>query len=311
MNDISLSNSQLPDTIEDLSKFVLVNEERIQALRAQIRAIKKVNVAKEVYEQKLAEAQEIGQITVEAAQKMGELLLQIQKGSGHYSKSENQPPLKNTITAEMGMTRNQVSQYQQMAQNPEAVQTAIQKAIENGDVVSRSQVMKEIRAIKDQVAERDRKIAELESRSSTTIVKEVVPDDYEAQKRQARAFERDYRNEQKKVAEKQKEILQLKDEIEELKGATKEGLDTENLSQNVFYFCTLANNFIGNVGGLVWLTDRIADMPDRERDMFLKAAYSFRDWAQAFSQNLERSMYDKRNDESFGGRGISLLADKE
>lgn len=42
----------------------------------------------------------------------------------------------------MGMTSQQVSQYQQMAQNPEAVQTAIQKAIENGDVVSRSQVMK-------------------------------------------------------------------------------------------------------------------------------------------------------------------------
>ena len=147
MNElINFNNYQLPDTIEDLSKFVLVNEERIQALRAEIRAIKKVSLAKEVYEQKLAEAQEIGQITVEAAQKMGELLLQIQKQSGGDRKSINfQNPTsadyektKTQITSEMGMTSQQVSQYQQMAQNPEAVQAAIQKAIENGDVISRS-----------------------------------------------------------------------------------------------------------------------------------------------------------------------------
>lgn len=55
MNDLTkYQESQLPDTIEDLSKFVLVNEERVQALRAQIRAIKKVSLAKDVYEQKLA-----------------------------------------------------------------------------------------------------------------------------------------------------------------------------------------------------------------------------------------------------------------
>lgn len=116
MNDIINANIQLPDTIEDLSKFVLVNEERIQALRAEIRAIKKVSLAKEVYEQKLAEAQEIGQITVEAAQKMGELLLQIQKQSGgvnQYNKddfSRNGEKTKTEITSEMGMTKDQVSQ---------------------------------------------------------------------------------------------------------------------------------------------------------------------------------------------------------
>ena len=178
MNDIINANIQLPDTIEDLSKFVLVNEERIQALRAEIRAIKKVSLAKEVYEQKLAEAQEIGQITVEAAQKMGELLLQIQKQSGgvnQYNKddfSRNGEKTKTEITSEMGMTKDQVSQYQQMAQNPEAVQAAIQKAIERGDVVSRSQVMKEIRSIKDQLAEKERKITELENREPQ--IKEVI-----------------------------------------------------------------------------------------------------------------------------------------
>ena len=88
--------------------------------------------------------------------------------------------------------------------------------------------------------------------------------------------------------------MQLENELHELKMATKEGLDTSNLSENVFYFCMMCNNFVGNVGGLVWLTDRIADMPEKEKEMFLKAANSFKDWALVFSENLERSMSDEK-----------------
>ena len=170
MNEITARTAQPPDTIEDLSRFVLVNEERVQALRAEIRAIKKVSLAKEVYEQKLAEAQEVGKVTVEAAQKMGELLLQIEKASGgvnQYNKEENLTDVRKSkmqTVADIGITQRQSEQYQQMAQNPEAVQAAIDKAIERGDVVSRSQVMKEIKALKDEIARRDAKIDEMVGR---------------------------------------------------------------------------------------------------------------------------------------------------
>ena len=293
MNEITARTAQLPDTLEDLSRFVLVNEERVQALRAEIRAIKKVSLAKEVYEQKLAEAQEIGKVTVEAAQKMGELLLQIEKQSGGDRKSEDfkisgsvdfEKKNKMQVVSEIGITQRQSEQYQQMAQNPEAVQAAIDKAIERGDVVSRSQVMKEIKALKDH-------IRELEEREPEVRVER--PADYEQLKKKAKeadAWKADFEKEKRKRNQDLHEKLELKEEIRELKRATKEGLDTENLSENVYYFCTLANNFIGNVGGLVWLTDRIADMPQKEKDLFLKAAYSFRDWASAFTANLERRM---------------------
>ena len=293
MDEITASTAQLPDTLEDLSRFVLVNEERVQALRAEIRAIKKVSLAKEVYEQKLAEAQEIGKVTVEAARKMGELLLQIEKQSGGDRKSEDfkisgsvdfEKKNKMQVVSEIGITQRQSEQYQQMAQNPEAVQAAIDNAIERGDVVSRSQVMKEIRALKDH-------IRELEEREPEVRVER--PADYEQLKKKAKeadAWKADFEKEKRKRNQDLHEKLELKEEIRELKRATKEGLDTENLSENVYYFCTLANNFIGNVGGLVWLTDRIADMPQKEKDLFLKAAYSFRDWASAFTANLERRM---------------------
>ena len=74
------------------------------------------------------------EITEEAARKIGELLLQIQKQSGARtdlrtsSSNHEEVKTKSEITSEMGMTKDQVSQYQQMAQNHEAVQAAIQKA---------------------------------------------------------------------------------------------------------------------------------------------------------------------------------------
>ena len=167
---------QLPEKMEELSKFVLINEERVHALRAQIKAIKKAKLAKEVYEQKLAEAQEIGQITVEAAQKMGELLLEIPKASGGDRKSEdfkirdgsNFEKSKSETVRNLGFSKDQASQLQQMALNPEAVRIAVQKAIEKGDVVSRSQVMKEISAMKKQLEEKENTNNDLRSQLSAS-----------------------------------------------------------------------------------------------------------------------------------------------
>lgn len=308
MNDIINANIQLPDTIEDLSKFVLVNEERIQALRAEIRAIKKVSLAKEVYEQKLAEAQEIGQITVEAAQKMGELLLQIQKQSGgvnQYNKddfSRNGEKTKTEITSEMGMTKDQVSQYQQMAQNPEAVQAAIQKAIERGDVVSRSQVMKEIRSIKDQLAEKERKITELENREPQIkeVIKEVVPSDYREVKSKAQSHDAETRRLNQKIQDLCSQRNELEEKIKELQKQTVQEQSKNSLLSDCVFFVSQCGLFINNVAGYVWLADKLADLPEKEREQYVRAASAVRDWAVALLQSVER-------DEEYGKPAIRKL----
>ena len=96
-------------------------------------------------------------------------------------------PTKSETVSEMGYSKNQVSEYQRLAQNPEIVQKVIDDAMKSGDIVTRTQVMKEIRSAKAelerQLAEKDKRISELESREPAVIetVKEVtvVPDDYE------------------------------------------------------------------------------------------------------------------------------------
>ena len=47
MSNITVTTSQLPTNIEDLSKFVLIGREKLVAVRAEIRAIEKVGLARE------------------------------------------------------------------------------------------------------------------------------------------------------------------------------------------------------------------------------------------------------------------------
>lgn len=81
MNDLTVIQNNLPNSIEDLSKFVLIGRDKLQAVRAEISAIKKLGLAKEVYEQKKSEAQEIAETVTLAEMRTGELLKQIPKAT--------------------------------------------------------------------------------------------------------------------------------------------------------------------------------------------------------------------------------------
>lgn len=154
MNDLSIVQNLLPDNIEDLSKFVLIGRDKLQAVRAEISAIQKLGLAKEVYEQKKAEAQEIAETVTLAEMRTGELLRQIPKaGQNQYTKMQNdtgvekQKPKSETIK-ELGFTQKQAERMQTLAENPEIVKQAIQEARENDDVVSRAFVLGKIKQAK-------------------------------------------------------------------------------------------------------------------------------------------------------------------
>lgn len=90
MNDLTVIQNNLPDNIEDLSKFVLIGRDKLQAVRAEISAIKKLGLAKEVYEQKKSEAQEIAETVTLAEMRTGELLKAIPKSTTNNPQGKNQ-----------------------------------------------------------------------------------------------------------------------------------------------------------------------------------------------------------------------------
>lgn len=159
MNDLTVTNQQLPNTIPDLAKFVLVGRDKLQAVRAEIHAINKVGLAKEVYQQKLDEAQEIAEVVTDAECRMGELLKETVKAGNPKLSSASD----NCKLSDIGITRNQSSQFQFMASHPESVEKAKAKAREHGVVLSRSAVIDQIRndtKPKDPLKEMERQAAQ-------------------------------------------------------------------------------------------------------------------------------------------------------
>lgn len=143
MNNLATKEKQLPDNLADLAKFALIGREKLVAVRAEIRAIDKVGLAKEVHDQKLEEAQEIAEAVLDAEVRMGELLkaAKINGGDRHSKEFQSRGGSK---LKEMGISYDQSSQYQLMANDPETVKKVKKQARETGQVASRSDVVHEI-----------------------------------------------------------------------------------------------------------------------------------------------------------------------
>ena len=149
---ITSTHAEIPATIEDLSKFVLIGRDKLQAVRAEIAAIKKVGLASEVLEQKRAEAQEIAELVTLSEMRMGEMLSEIPKAQGQRNDLQLHPhgrdKLKREVIADAGIARHAADEYQQMAAHPDIVEQAIAEARENDDIVSRASVLRKIKESK-------------------------------------------------------------------------------------------------------------------------------------------------------------------
>lgn len=162
--DIIKGDANLPTTIEDLSRFVLIGREKLVAVRAEIRAIEKVGLAQEVREQKLHEAQEISEAVLDAEVRIGELMAKVPKAQG--KRTDIQPTDsavgKYDVIEKAGFTPKQVERFETLAAHPEIVAQAKAEARENDDIVSRSLVLNMVKTQekKEQVLAAERKIQE-------------------------------------------------------------------------------------------------------------------------------------------------------
>lgn len=265
MNELTTQNIQLPDTLEDLTQFVLVGKAKLSAYMSRLQTVNKLSVAQSIRDQTLEETQELANALIAAEQRIGELLLSIPKQSGgvnQYNKEEKSTGVeksKSQITEEMGYTRHEVSDYQQMAKNPEVVQKVIDDALANGTVVSKTMVMKEIKALKEEL----RRAKEREPE-----VREVIPDDFQNRLSEATQLsERRYRD----MKEAQKRAEKAEAQLREVRKS--ENDISVKASKEAEYFEVAAYDFIKRCGGYVWLCERINDMPNDISKRFRRALF--------------------------------------
>ena len=179
MNDIILSEKNLPANIGDLAKFVLVGREKLVAVRAEIRAIDKVGLAEDVRRQKLEEAQAISEAVLDAEVRIGELMAQIPKSQGARTDIKlmdttvRKLPTKAEVIEQAGFTVKQAQRFETLAAHPEIVEQAKAKARADNDIVSRAAVLN---MVKSETAEKKKQAraeaiqAQIDKPRSTSFV---------------------------------------------------------------------------------------------------------------------------------------------
>lgn len=178
---ITYTPQQLPDTLVDLTQFLLINKSRLNAYRLKLRTINKFSDARAIHEQTLKEAQELSVAVITAEQRIGEILKEMPKASGGDRRSDDFKlrgasnfETKSEAIAEMGYSKDEASDYQRMAKNPEVVDQVVKDKLAAGELVTRSDVMRQIKAHdkelkkKDaQLQQKDSQINELKSKISS------------------------------------------------------------------------------------------------------------------------------------------------
>ena len=154
--EIIIQNQNLPNTIEDLAKFVLVGREKLTAVRANIRAIDKLQLAEDVREQKKEEAQMLAEALLDAEVRIGDLLKQIPKNkefkgnqyrevNSHLCENTKKQETKQEIIQRLGFNKDQANRFETLSSNKEIVEQVKAEARENEDIPTRSRVLQLVR----------------------------------------------------------------------------------------------------------------------------------------------------------------------
>lgn len=151
-NELATFQRDLPAQPADLAKFIIVGREKIKALKAEISAIERLEVAKAVHDQKKEELGQIRSLMVLAYQRMGEITKEIPAAPMGRPKKENcsaggtvfEKP-KRQVIQDLGFSKSQVSRMEQMAAHPDVVEEVIAESQAGQTEATQGEVLRRIK----------------------------------------------------------------------------------------------------------------------------------------------------------------------
>ncbi len=156
MNSLTTYQGGLPETAEDLAHFLLIAPEKAAAMRAEIRAIQKVGLAKAVYDQKLEEQRRLCDMILDASVRLGEMTKALPKATAgnqytgkmvQDSAVHNQKP-KCEVVRDLGFSPKQIQRFETLAENKDLVELEKIQAREEGRMPTRTKVIDMVQARK-------------------------------------------------------------------------------------------------------------------------------------------------------------------
>lgn len=184
MDNLTTQTTALPAKVEDLSRFVIIGREKLNALRAEIRAIQKCELAREVYEQKLEEQRMLSDLILDASVKIGEFTKTLPKSTGgrpEKTRGNVAPSFhsKEQTIEEMGFSKDQVKRFERMADHPEIVEQVKADAKAQNKPSTQTEVLRRIQqsekvidfaAKRDEHFEEERRRIDADSKAYTKFL---------------------------------------------------------------------------------------------------------------------------------------------
>ena len=116
------------------------------------------------------------------------------------------------------------------------------------------------------------------------------PVDYDSTKRQLEDYKKDYSNLHSQFEDKVKEVQDLRKQMENIKRDDPSEQYVKKFQNSVLTFCAKVSTFIEQVGGYVWLTDQINEIPELEREGYIKAVHTIKSWADTMEYNINNKI---------------------
>ena len=112
------------------------------------------------------------------------------------------------------------------------------------------------------------------------------PSDYDSTKKELQDYKKDYSNLKSQFDEKVSELQDLRKQIENMKVTTPTEQYNQKLKDSTIFFCSKVADFIEKVGGYVWLTEHLNELPAYERKSYISAVNAIYAWASNLLNNI-------------------------
>ena len=297
------------DDIAQIRSYAAYARAQAQAIHKTIAATSGIEDVAAIKAEATETAQTFAKVGIYADQRIGEILRELPKGKGNqYQQSaEVGTPTKAQAEKQANLDHHTAIDLQKLAANPEVVEAVIAKAEQEGRVVSRSQVLKEIDERKR--AERELRKAsvaqtnlEMEAESlrqklaakpepevierEVEVVREVVPEDVQ---QRIKSLEYQKNLGDKDIATLRRQLEETRKKLDRAKVLLEEKGYEDNASWDISALTTATNQYLRNYGGKAWAFDQFYRVDEVTQKEFVKAITSLA----AFSQNLMQMVSDK------------------
>ena len=120
------------------------------------------------------------------------------------------------------------------------------------------------------------------------------PKDYDETKKQLDDYKKEYQSMRQQFEDKVTELQDLRKQMETMKDESTSNQYKKKIIDSSLLFCGHVSKFIEQVGGYIWLTDKINELPNIEREGYIRAVHAIKSWADTMDYNINNAMKEIR-----------------